>query len=105
MLFLALDRHEAHGWARDRFADRLGIDRIKDKYAHICHLCWDIFKDDELAGALRNHFVEQQLGEMIQFLLQPPSPVASAGGKGLVAADVDGGEPRPLRPQQAALTE
>ena len=40
-------------------------DRIKDKYAHICHLCWDIFKDNELAEALRNHFAEQQFAEMI----------------------------------------
>ncbi len=48
-------------------------DRIKDRYAHICHLCWDIFKDNELAAALRDHFADQQLQEMIQVLLQPPS--------------------------------
>jgi MoaA/NifB/PqqE/SkfB family radical SAM enzyme len=52
-------------------------DRIKDKYAHICHLCWDIFKDNELAEALRNHFAEQQFAEMIQMLQSTSPPVTS----------------------------
>jgi MoaA/NifB/PqqE/SkfB family radical SAM enzyme len=43
-------------------------DRLQAQYSSICHLCWDIFKDNELAGALRNHFQEEQLEEMIHLL-------------------------------------
>jgi hypothetical protein len=59
---------------------RLGYgDRLQARYSSICHLCWDIFKDNELAGALRNHFQEEQLEEMIQFLESVPAPeVATA---------------------------
>lgn len=34
-------------------------DRLLPAYSSICHLCWDVFKDDELAGALRTHFQDE----------------------------------------------
>jgi MoaA/NifB/PqqE/SkfB family radical SAM enzyme len=56
--------------------ESLGLgSRLKDKYTNICHLCWDIFKNDELAGALRNHFQQEQLQSMID-LLTGNSPLA-----------------------------
>jgi MoaA/NifB/PqqE/SkfB family radical SAM enzyme len=56
--------------------ESLGLgSRLKDKYTNICHLCWDIFKDDELAGALRSHFQEEQLQSMIELLTgNSPAP-------------------------------
>jgi MoaA/NifB/PqqE/SkfB family radical SAM enzyme len=45
-------------------------DRLQPQYSNICHLCWDIFKDNELAGVLRNHFQEKQLAEMVDFFNQ-----------------------------------
>jgi MoaA/NifB/PqqE/SkfB family radical SAM enzyme len=44
-------------------------ERLKDRYANICHLCWDVFKDNELANALRGHFAEQEFAELAQILL------------------------------------
>jgi len=49
--------------------EKLGYgDRLKPSYSSICHLCWDIFKDNELAGVLQNHFQEEALCDAIQFL-------------------------------------
>jgi MoaA/NifB/PqqE/SkfB family radical SAM enzyme len=53
-------------------------DRLKDRYDNICHLCWDVFKDDELAGALRGYFAEIQVREMLTILDQPPEPAKPA---------------------------
>ncbi len=43
-------------------------DKLKERYDNICHLCWDVFKDDELAHALREHFAEIQVQEMVSVL-------------------------------------
>jgi hypothetical protein len=43
-------------------------DRLKPHYSSICHLCWDIFKDDEVAGAVRKHFEEEALRDAIRLL-------------------------------------
>jgi hypothetical protein len=45
-------------------------DRLLPHYDSICHLCWDVFKDEELAGALRAHFAEVQVAELAAFLEQ-----------------------------------
>jgi hypothetical protein len=42
-------------------------DRLKPQYASICHLCWDIFKDDEMAAAIREYFAEKHLGDLVRF--------------------------------------
>jgi MoaA/NifB/PqqE/SkfB family radical SAM enzyme len=42
--------------------------KLKDKYFSICHLCWDIFKDDELSAALRSHFNDVQYQMMAAFV-------------------------------------
>jgi len=48
-------------------------DRLQDRYDTICHLCWDVFKDNELAGALREHFAEIQVREMLAILDADPT--------------------------------
>ena len=40
-------------------------DRLLPAYSGICHLCWDVFKDNELAGALREHFQELQFEKLV----------------------------------------
>jgi MoaA/NifB/PqqE/SkfB family radical SAM enzyme len=45
-------------------------ERLRPRYTSICHLCWDVFKDDELAGALREHFAEEQIKELSALLTQ-----------------------------------
>jgi MoaA/NifB/PqqE/SkfB family radical SAM enzyme len=47
-------------------------DRLKSRHASICDLCWDIFKDNEVADALRNYFQEKQVEELERFLMQAP---------------------------------
>ena len=44
-------------------------DRLLPQYSGICHLCWDVFKDDELADALREHFQDKQF-EMLAGLVE-----------------------------------
>lgn len=44
-------------------------DRLLPQYSGICHLCWDVFKDDELAGALRQYFQDKQF-EMLVGLME-----------------------------------
>ena len=44
-------------------------DRLLSHYSGICHLCWDVFKDDELAGALREYFQDKQF-EMLAGLVE-----------------------------------
>jgi len=43
-------------------------DRLRPRYTSICHLCWDVFKDNELAAALRAHFADEQVQEMAKLL-------------------------------------
>ena len=43
-------------------------ERLQDRYDNICHLCWDIFRDNELAGALRQHFAELAVSDMLTLL-------------------------------------
>jgi MoaA/NifB/PqqE/SkfB family radical SAM enzyme len=42
--------------------------KLRSQYTSICHLCWDVFKDDELASALRTHFADEQVREMTAVL-------------------------------------
>jgi hypothetical protein len=59
--------------------EQLGYgDKLQPRYDNICHLCWDVFKDDELAQAVRDHFVEVQVQEMAVLLTGTP-------GLGLIA--------------------
>ena len=53
-------------------------DKLQPRYDSICHLCWDVFKDDELAQALREHFAEIQVQEMTALLLGAPDPDVTA---------------------------
>ena len=49
--------------------NKLGFgSRLLPEYSSICHLCWDVFKDDELAGALREYFQEQQVEMLVQIV-------------------------------------
>ena len=43
-------------------------DRLLHRYSGICHLCWDVFKDNELAAALRDHYQNEQF-EMLASLV------------------------------------
>ena len=52
--------------------NQLGFgDRLLEKHTSICHLCWDIFRDNELADALRAHFEEEQFQDMLHVLTHP----------------------------------
>ena len=58
--------------------ENLGLgSHLKDRYTNICHLCWDIFKNPELANALRGYFQEEQLRDMIQLLTATPATAAT----------------------------
>ena len=48
-------------------------DRLQPSYASICHLCWDVFKDDEMASALRGYFADKQLSELVSLLEATPA--------------------------------
>jgi MoaA/NifB/PqqE/SkfB family radical SAM enzyme len=56
----------------------LGLeDRLLSRYSSICHLCWHVFKDDEMASALRQHFQRLQFSQFVELLhkyskLPPP---------------------------------
>jgi len=43
-------------------------DYVEKEYTGICHLCWDVFRNDELSAALRTHFDEVHLGELVEFV-------------------------------------
>jgi MoaA/NifB/PqqE/SkfB family radical SAM enzyme len=59
--------------------EKLGYaDKLQPRYDTICHLCWDVFKDDELAGALRSHFADVQVQELTSALLTAGSDTASS---------------------------
>jgi len=50
-------------------------DRLLPEYSGICHLCWDVFKDDELSGALREYFQDKQfeaLTGLLENLMSAP---------------------------------
>jgi hypothetical protein len=54
--------------------EQLGFaDRIKPQYASICHLCWDVFHDDEVAGRVREHFENVAVEELTSILRQASS--------------------------------
>lgn len=48
-------------------------DRLRERYSSICHLCWDVFKDPELADALRAHFADEQVADMLKLLEHHPA--------------------------------
>lgn len=48
-------------------------DRLLPHYSGICHLCWDVFKDDELADALRRYFQDKQFGMLVGLLQTAPA--------------------------------
>jgi MoaA/NifB/PqqE/SkfB family radical SAM enzyme len=67
-------RHVIHAGAGTLvpIVNELGFgDRLQPAYNSICHLCWDVFRDNELAAALRGYFAEQQIQEMLQLLAAP----------------------------------
>ncbi|HKP47863.1 MAG TPA: radical SAM protein [Pyrinomonadaceae bacterium] len=47
-------------------------DRLRPQYSSICHLCWDIFKDKELAAALRKYFEDDYFEKLVDFMQSPP---------------------------------
>lgn len=64
-------------------------DRLLQQYSGICHLCWHVFKDDELANALREHFQEKQFEMLVGLVstamdqsLIPVEGIAAAGASG-----------------------
>jgi len=52
--------------------EQLGYaDAIDKDYTSICHLCWDIFRKDDLSAALRGHFDEVHLRELVAIASAP----------------------------------
>lgn len=48
---------------------QLGYGSCIDKeYTGICHLCWDVFRNDELSAALRAHFEDVHFQELANFV-------------------------------------
>lgn len=46
--------------------EKLGLgDRLQPEHSSICHLCWDIFRDDDLAARLRSAMEDEQLAFLI----------------------------------------
>lgn len=43
-------------------------DRLKPAYSSICHLCWDVFRQADLADAVRQHFQDKQFNALVQAL-------------------------------------
>jgi hypothetical protein len=58
----------------------LGLaDRLRPQHSSICHLCWDIFKDAEVSAALRRHFQEDYLRQLVAFTTdQSVSPASNS---------------------------
>jgi hypothetical protein len=54
-------------------------DRIAPAHSSICHLCWDVFRHEDVGNALRAHFQEEQferLLDLVQTLnCDSPSPI------------------------------
>lgn len=49
--------------------EELGFgDRLLPQYSSICHLCWDVFRQDDLAAALREHYQEKQFDALVASL-------------------------------------
>jgi hypothetical protein len=72
---------------------RLGFgDRLLPYYSSICHLCWDVFKDNELAAALREYFQDQQFEMLVEFVTEAMNREQSScySAEDLVAVDSAG---------------
>jgi hypothetical protein len=41
---------------------------VDKEYTGICHLCWDIFRNDDLSAALRARFEEVHFRELSEFV-------------------------------------
>jgi hypothetical protein len=41
---------------------------VDKEYTGICHLCWDIFRNDDLSAALRAHFEDVHFRELSEFV-------------------------------------
>jgi len=54
-------------------------DRLPDRHACLCDLCWNVFRQGDLAAALRRHFEEEQLDAMIRLLQALGAPPCTAG--------------------------
>jgi MoaA/NifB/PqqE/SkfB family radical SAM enzyme len=56
--------------------NKLGLsDRLKSSHSSICHLCWDIFRQDDVSAALREHFAGEQFDLIVNILgLQNKNP-------------------------------
>ncbi|HZM08735.1 MAG TPA: radical SAM/SPASM domain-containing protein [Candidatus Limnocylindrales bacterium] len=49
--------------------EQLGYgDRLLPQYTSICHLCWDVFRQDDVAGALRQHYQDKQFEALVSAL-------------------------------------
>jgi MoaA/NifB/PqqE/SkfB family radical SAM enzyme len=73
--------HAGSGSLIPIIADLGFADRLQPKHSSICHLCWDIFKDAELAAALRRHFQEDYYKQLVAFATKAtdePAPSALA---------------------------
>jgi hypothetical protein len=59
--------------------EKLGLaDRLQPEHSSICHLCWDIFRDDDLAAKLRAAMEEEQLAFLIAQLSAASSEAVPA---------------------------
>ncbi len=48
-------------------ARQLGYgDKVDKEYSSICHLCWDVFQDEELATAVRNYYNEEHFSVLVE---------------------------------------
>ena len=64
-------RQIIHGGTGDLIPiiEKLGFgSRLVPEHSSICHLCWDIFKDNELADALRKHFQDMQFDMLVELV-------------------------------------
>jgi uncharacterized Fe-S cluster-containing radical SAM superfamily protein len=64
-------RSVIHGGAGQliEVAQSLGFgDKVDKKYQSICHLCWDVFHDDELADAIRKYYNDWHLVSLLENL-------------------------------------
>ncbi len=62
-----------HGGAGQliQVARSLGLgDKVDKQYQSICHLCWDVFHDDELAAAMRKYYSDWHLAVLLDALTQ-----------------------------------
>ncbi len=54
--------------------------QIEKEYTGICHLCWDIFRNDDLSAALRAHFEDIHFRELSEFVTADQPDAEDAGG-------------------------